>query len=287
MSNPFEFRYPDDISPNDVIDLFVPVFGEYYNVPKSGHTFINGARGSGKSMMFRYMKPDCQSLVDSSGSPLSKPRRLKELDYFSLYIPIKKGHFDKTDIRLNDRHGEALLNEHYMVTQFAIIIFKEFEQVGFDNTKTNLQQLAKYYKEIFVKLIKYSGHDSTIEENVFKNVNDVFASIINILKEISKQFQHGYIKRLIGISEPLPYNGPILLYSEFLFELLREFRKLDLMPDKPIFLLIDDADELNVIQRKILNSWVALRTSNEVSLKISTQLRYKIYSTINGSRIDT
>ena len=51
MTNPFEFKYPDDIEPNDVVDLFVPVFGEYYNIPKSGHTFINGARGSGKSIV--------------------------------------------------------------------------------------------------------------------------------------------------------------------------------------------------------------------------------------------
>lgn len=287
MNNPFEFKYPDDIEPNDVVDLFVPVFGEYYNVPKSGHTFINGARGSGKSMMFRYMKPDCQILVGSNGATLPKPRKLKDLDYFSIYIPIKKGHFDKTDIRLNDRHGEALLNEHYMVTQFSTLIFKELHQANFDDNKTNRELLSSFYTNVFVKLLKYSGYENDIATPTITKLNDVFDCVIVILKEISKQFQHGYIKKLIGLSEPLPYNGPILLYSDFLFELLREIRKLSLFPDRPIFLLIDDADELNVIQRKILNSWVSLRTSNEVSLKISTQLKYKIYSTINGSRIDT
>jgi len=59
------------------------------------------------------------------------------------------------------------------------------------------------------------------------------------------------------------------------------------MPNKPIYLLIDDADELSITQRMILNSWVAMRTTNDVSLKISTQLKYKIYRTINESRIDT
>jgi hypothetical protein len=288
MNNPFEFKYPDDIDPQDVVDLFVPVFGEYYNVPKSGHTFINGARGSGKSMMFRFMKPDCQMLVDNNGKRRTKPKKLQELDYFSIYIPIKKGHLDKTDIRLNDQHGESLLNEHFMVTQFSLLVIKELSDAGIENNKTNVKALQTFYKTIFCSLLDYAG--CTVKETSVshpKTVTGVFASMTERLKQITSEFQHGYIKQLIGQTGPVPYNGPILLYSEFLFEFLREFRKLPFMPDKPIFLLIDDADELNIVQRKILNSWVALRTSKEVSLKISTQLKYKVFSTINGSRIDT
>lgn len=32
-------------------------------------------------MMFRYMMPDCQKLIEN--------RSLRDLDYFALYIPIK------------------------------------------------------------------------------------------------------------------------------------------------------------------------------------------------------
>jgi hypothetical protein len=287
MNNPFEFKYPDDIHPNDVVDLFVPVFGEYYNVPKSGHTFINGARGSGKSMMFRFMKPDCQVLVDGNGNRVLNPRKIKDLDYFSIYIPIKKGHLNKTDIRLNNAHGEALLNEHFMVTQFSISVFKELQGIEFDDTKKNRDILSEYFENVFLRLLKYSGYENANIKFAKKTLTGIFDEMTNLLKGVSKDFQHDYIKKLIGTKEPLPYNGPILLYSEFLFELLKELKSLAFMPNKPIFLLIDDADELNIIQRKILNSWVSLRTSNDVSLKISTQLKYKIYSTINGSRIDT
>ena len=59
------------------------------------------------------------------------------------------------------------------------------------------------------------------------------------------------------------------------------------MPSAPIYLLIDDADNLNEIQTKILNTWVSSRTSKHVSFKISTQLKYKTFKTINNSRIDT
>lgn len=287
MKNPFEFKYPDDIDPQDVIDLFVPVFGEYYNIPNSGHTFINGARGSGKSMMLRYMKPDCQVLINSDGEKSGEARKVKDLDYFAIYIPIKKGHLNKTDIQLNNKHGEAILNEHFMVTQFSITIFKELSEADFQEDETGKKAFRSFFNGFFRTLLRYSGYKLEAVVNDSCGFADIFASILNILREISSSFQHDYLKKLIGSKEPLAYNGPIFLYADFLYELLKEFRKLPFMPDTAIYLLIDDADEMNLIQRKILNSWVSLRTSKEVSLKISTQLKYKIFSTINDSRIDT
>lgn len=285
--NPFEFKYPDDINPNDVIDLFVPVFGEYYSVPVIGHTFINGARGSGKSMMFRFMKPDCQVLVDDDGIRLKEPREISDINYFGIYIPIKKGHLNKTDIKLNNKHGEALLNEHFMVINFALSIFKELSEVKFEDNEINRKALSDFFNNVFVKFLKYSGYNESKTLNENNPIKNTFESIIDTLREVSSEFQHGYIKRLIGATEPIPYNGTLLLYSDFLFEILTRIRKLPFMPTKPIYLLVDDADELSETQRKILNSWVSLRTTNEVSLKISTQLKYKVFSTINGSRIDT
>jgi hypothetical protein len=287
MKNPFEFQFPDDISPKDVIDLFVPVFGEYYNVPKSGHTFINGARGSGKSMMFRYMKPDCQVFVDSDGKILKRKRNLKKLDFFGIYIPIKKGQLNKTDIKLNSKHGEALLNEHYMVLHFTIIIFNELIAANFKEIPENQKAFSNFFNNTYRTLLNYSGCK---ENKSFENqtlIREILEYSINSLKKISSDFQQNYINQLIGREEPLPYKGPIFLYSDFLYEILKSLRKMPFMPPKPIYLLIDDADELSPLQRMILNSWVAMRTTNEVSLKISTQLKYNVYRTINNSRIDT
>ncbi len=61
--NPFAVQTPEDISAKDVESLFVDVFTDFHNIPKLGHTFLHGPRGSGKSMMFRYLEPDCQCLT--------------------------------------------------------------------------------------------------------------------------------------------------------------------------------------------------------------------------------
>jgi hypothetical protein len=68
---------------------------------------------------------------------------------------------------------------------------------------------------------------------------------------------------------------------------MRGLRTLAFMANGPIFLLLDDADNLSKTQTKILNSWVYTRSSSEVSLKISTQLRYRTYQTVSGAEIET
>lgn len=49
--NPFEIKTPEQNTAQDVVDLFVDVFADFKQVLEKGHTFLNGPRGSGKSMI--------------------------------------------------------------------------------------------------------------------------------------------------------------------------------------------------------------------------------------------
>jgi hypothetical protein len=281
LKSPFEYTTPEAIPAKDIIDLFVPVFGEYFNVPSAGHTFINGPRGCGKSMMFRYMEPDCQSIVEK--------KKVSELSYFAIHIPIKEGQLDKTDLSLlADKHGETLLNEHFMVVNFAIKIFEKLGDATFDDSGINVNALKKYYNESFIKHLNYARWNRTVSLPAKSNsYQSIFLQMKEICSEINREFTQNYIFKLVGMDGPLPYNGPICLFADFLLPILKEIKELPLMPNSPIYLLIDDADNLTLTQTKILNTWVSLRTSDVVSFKISTQLNYKTYRTINNSRIDT
>src|SRR6202040_3433796 len=70
-----------------------------------------------------------------------------------------------------------------------------------------------------------------------------------------------YLKRLSFRKTTLPYTGALCGYLDFLLPLLRELRTLSFMPKGPIYILLDDADNLNLTQTRILNSWVFSRTS--------------------------
>jgi hypothetical protein len=85
----------------------------------------------------------------------------------------------------------------------------------------------------------------------------------------------------------LPFDEPLLSFQDFLLPVLRDLKALSFMPKSPCYLLIDDADNLNLQQTKVLNTWVSYRTTADLSLKISTQHNYKTRLTTNEQRIES
>src|ERR1700691_1617044 len=115
--NPFSVQTPEDIEAPEVVDLFVDVFSDFYNVKNQGHTFLHGPRGSGKSMMFRYLEPDCQLLA-------LKKQRLNELTFYAVYVPIKNTDLKLTELeRLSNKHANIVLNEHFLTAFIAARVF--------------------------------------------------------------------------------------------------------------------------------------------------------------------
>ena len=80
-----------------------------------------------------------------------------------------------------------------------------------------------------------------------------------------------YFKKLLLNNNIVPYTGILLSFQDLLLPMMSSLKKLSFMPNKPIFLLIDDADNLNLTQTKVLNTWVSYRSTETLSLKISTQ----------------
>ena len=106
--NPFEIKTPEQNSAKDIVELFVDVFTDFKQVLEKGHTFLNGPRGSGKSMMFRYIMPDCQKIAHDIN--------IRDLDFFSIYVPIKLTSINIPDLGRLEHHAKIILNEHLFST---------------------------------------------------------------------------------------------------------------------------------------------------------------------------
>ena len=278
--NPFTYLTPEEIEAEDVISLFVDVFTDFYNVPKPGHTFLNGPRGSGKSMMFRYLLPDCQLLATKTP--------LREHPFFAIYIPIKSTGLRITELeRLDNRHAAALLNEHLMTMYIAAISFgsiaKLTESLSLDQSLTAIKD---FYTNTFGKILHNSGWYEELPE--VSNESTPF-ELFTIMKEVCDsvyRIANGYVNDVAFAHELTPYKGALCTYYDFFLPLMRALKRFEFMPQGPIFLLIDDADNLSRTQTMVLNTWVSTRTSSDISLKISTQLKYKTYATNLNSTID-
>jgi hypothetical protein len=279
FKNPFSVQTPEDLPAEDAVSLFVDVFTDFHHIPNPGHTFLNGHRGCGKSMMFRYLEPDCQQLA--KGMPLGK------LPFFGVYVPIKNTEIKLTEFqRLEHKHADLVLNEHFLVVYVAVKFFGSLMKAKIEDKEgENVAKIRRYYEEGFKKLLESNGWRQNLATlpnkcelgQAFEAFQDVFSGYYGLVLT--------YLKRLAFTTAPIPYEGPLFGYIDFLFRLMKEIRDIGFMPTGPIFLLIDDADNLNATQTRILNSWVSSRTSKDVSLKISTQLNYKTFLTATRQSI--
>ena len=279
INNPFQYLSPDRIDAKMAVDMFVDVFKDYYQVLNIGHTFIHGARGSGKSMMFRIMKADCQQIIRNES--------LDKLPFFSIYVPIKDTSLKISELFILDKkHGGEILNEHILCLYFGICIFETLSQINSDVYASCTQEVEQFYNDI-ITIIKKSGYQNQIKSPDSHDARIYFTELVEICTTLLTDFSINYLSRLIFSSEGLAYKGPICLYLNFLLPIIKMIKKLSFLPNAPLYFLIDDADELNETQAKILNSWVSYRTTHDVCYKISTQLRYPTFHTTRGTKIDS
>ena len=279
--NPFAVQTPEDLHAQEVVDLFVPDFSDFHKIPLVGHAFLNGSRGSGKSMIFRFLEPDCQSI--------KKNKPVKDLPFYSVYVPIKNTELKLTELaRLEKKHASFVLNEHFMTTYIGSKIFASLLKAPLcDDNPEDAKALFHLYENKFTKLMKQAGWPEDLPTLVARDgLKKCLTTMMEVMNDAYVQVI-SYLRRLSFSDEILPYSGALFGYHDFLVPLMKQLKNLPFMPKGPLFLLVDDADNLSKTQTMILNSWVSYRTSTDISLKISTQLTYKTYMTMSMQRIDS
>lgn len=279
MVNPFEIKTPEQNSAKDIVELFVDVFPDFGQILEKGHTFLNGPRGSGKSMMFRYMQPDCQMLV--------KECEARDLEYFSVYVGIKQTSINNSDLARLDSHASILFNEHLLSTFVVSNVLNSIRETFGEQMNNYSSELYTFYKEIFVKYVGYSSFQIDTEVSSATQGSDLLLHMINVVEDMERVCL-SYCKRIALANDVnIPYEGPLTDFVDFVEPVILGLKSLSMFPqDKPFYILIDDAGYLNLPQTKVLNTWVSYRSTKNICLKISTQLDYKTHLTSNGKRID-
>jgi hypothetical protein len=272
--NPFKITTPEDLTAQEMEDLFVNVFTDFFQLTNPGHVFLKGPRGVGKSMMLRYLQVDCQCL--DKGVPVEK------LDFIGFYIPLKNTNFKMMELQqLDNKHASIVLNEHLMIAHCLAVVFDNLIMSGCYKGTDRLPQLEKLYKA-FIDIFELEDKMDEIKEG-----EKSCESILGLMKnQILAVYRHSikYVKKSDSLT---PYTGELYDYIDYFLPLMDVMIECISDVKATIFLMLDDAHFLSEVQTKILNSWVASRTSRRVSLKISTQYDYKNFYTINGITIDT
>ncbi len=275
--NPFQIKTPESLTAEETVSLFVDEYTEFPKIKAEGHTFIIGPRGTGKSMIFRYLQPDCQC----------QDKSLEEIDYLGLYIPLRNAGFTKiTEMKRLYNVAAEYLNEHIMVAFFMQKCFAELSKKDLYKQAEALNaEGVRYFQECFLpRLSVCDKKDVQIEEGT--EICSVFRKMSQMMEKVYLDAIN-YAKKFSFTREPIPYEGSLYEYLSFVIPLIEGIKEISCFSGKCVYFLVDDAHMLDTLQTQILNNWISTRTSGTVSLKISSQYNYKNYYTTNGEMIET
>lgn len=281
IDNPFSVETPELMTAEEINDLFVPI-EESFNLEVSGHVFLHGHRGSGKSMMFRRLAPDCQSLLQE--------KVVSELNFFGVYVSIKKTDIDLIDYSvIENPSAKNIISEHVLTCFLISKLFSSIKEYCFFSDTSKSEELTKFIQIDFSRLLKDAGYKDDFGAGVDNISNDlmVIGYVIDKLDDLFS-FHVRYLRKVLsGFGKHVDYDGPLLGYYDFFLPVIKRLRSFSFMPKGPIYFLIDDVDNLNTSQTKVLNTWVSYRTTDIVSFKLATQMNYKTLATVSGRRIET
>lgn len=280
--NPFAVQTPENLSAEELVGLFVP-YPEFENLQVGGHQFMNGHRGSGKSMMLRMMSPDSQIIWRNCS--------LSDLPYFGVYLSIKATELNAPEYaRLEGETCGTVLSEHVLTTKLLSALFSTVDAhcSAYLSSLSLEGVLHSVVTNTLFSRLKYAGWDQQLSLDNMEEpetVQSIMSFVISLIDKIHFSTLQ-YIKRCSFHGSIQPYQGTLLGFQDVLLPVVQELSASGIIPATPVYFLLDDADNLTEQQTQVLNTWVSYRATESISLKISTQLNYKHYRTTSGMIIE-
>ena len=263
VKNPFEFEAANNLPDEEIIDFYIDDYNYSRFINTTRNIFIQGARGTGKTMSLLYNSFKIQNLKAKI------EKREVSYDKIGIYIPCNTPLFHKGEhLLLKDEFKASLLTEHYLVLTIVnsictALLSSEKLKVIDDQVNSNLKSEINYLLDIelpqgtsFLKSMALYSDKSLNETQDFVNgqIEDELYKIVFNFSSLVKPF----LNCLREIPE--------LTNSHFLF-------------------LIDDAHDLNIYQKKTINSWIAYRDHSQFSFKVATAETNPLFITNSGGVI--
>jgi hypothetical protein len=279
--NPFRIESPEKLAPPDLVNLFVEQYTQVGTVKQRKHTILWGSRGSGKSMLLRYLEPQCQALMHGGiESLLAAPEA-----FVAVYCPCKEGQFNKTDLELLRPSAAQTLTEHMLNLQISDLLFNCFRTqfpVDFFSAEQK-ERLTRYAVSLFDQpsIATSVAHANSVVNRSAEPL-EWFQAVCQHENRVISTFLRAYAFR----KEEASYGGATSGYHDYLLPLMQAVQVF-LARKIPLYVLLDDADRLGRQQQSIVNTWIANRDHSFVCFKISAQRdSYKTLLTRDGGLIE-
>ncbi len=280
--NPFVVESPEKLRPDQIVALFVKEYTRLETVKQRRHTFIWGSRGSGKSMLLRFLEPKCQAIAEGSYDAVFK----QPDPFLAVYCPGKEGHFNKSEFDHIDSSTATILSEHLINISVAFnVITSLFEQfpAGFLEKGESSKLVAAATRLFDPAAVAGSVKEAGAGTDPKTDPLGWFGQLLFAENRKINSFLRD--KCLKG--GRATYKGATSGYHDFLLPFLRLVSGLRSLKNASVYILFDDADRLTKVQQTIVNNWIANRDQATLCVKVSAQREsYKTYNTPRGGLIE-
>lgn len=269
--NPFSNDYPENMSNDLIKELFVDEFVNLSNVLNRNHHFIWGARGSGKSMLFRYIEA---CFYSDSIKELGQ-QSLIETPMIPIYYKIANNALRVAEFKFIDKNYAALLSEHVLIMSLVRLTLNNIKKYR-DIEKIDKVQ---YVKKIVYGLFSIEVEGSVSCANMVTNIDDEPLEWLDLICQKEVQAVYNYLKNIYKKID-YGYQGSISGYHDFLIPFFKLTKELIGINNLVFYLLIDEAGRTYEFQQEILNGWIACRNHDLLSLKLtSVKIEYVTFYT--------
>ncbi|MES5099533.1 hypothetical protein ABUK73_14995 [Agrobacterium sp. BA1120] len=275
-TNPFGVQNPEHVDPEYIARNFVEVWTDFPRLKEHSNTFVHGARGTGKSMLLRSLEPRVMILKQEAS-------KLKELPFVAVHVPLRTADFGAPEFDRYKGYTVNAIGEHLLVMHIVLRVAQLLSNFNSEISATS----AVSFQDRFEELFKIAGGTIRQEIATSSDQNTLpFDHVAAICERDIFEVRQYLVRQPFRTTEP-DYQGALAGFLDLLVPLAREVKKMEGLPDVPLFVMLDDADNLPIPLQRVLNSWVSTRSTSVICLKVTTQLAYATMRTLDNRIIES
>jgi hypothetical protein len=256
--NPFEYEQATTLTRDFVNTVFIENHSFTRFIQSTRNVILSGERGSGKSMTLLYNSLSFRTAQNHSG----------EQEHLGIYIPCNTTLTHKREFELFDsKEFPPLVSEHFMVLGIAHAIATELDAVP---ALLDAEADAQLREELeYVLGIQLASSGTALR-----------TFMLYLEKESTRS------QTALNALRHDEFRASAYTFSSLVHPFLLALRRTARFRESHFLLLFDDAHDLNIHQKRTLNSWLAYRDRSAFSFKVAVAdlLAYD-FQTVSGSTI--
>jgi hypothetical protein len=260
MRNPFEYDAAPNLDPQQLIDWYIEDFNYSRFMTSRRNVIINGERGSGKSMTLIYHSLTYTAKRQSANE--------EEADRtIGVYVPCNTPLSSKEEHRLLPQVSQMRVAEANLTLSIVTNLAREMKQVASQLDAEDREFLRRDFA--FAMEVETPAHDCCPFDELRRQAR---ARVRSIQLRLQKaEFDE---------------SAAVDTFLMLVLPVLEAIRSTKAFRDIHFSLLIDDGQDLNEHQRRLMNSWLGYRENSVFSIKMAIAgIRTYDFSTAHGGSI--